>query len=175
MVFLGHIIEKITNQNYSNFVNKHVFAKLKIDVDYHVYRNGDGYAEGHKQNKSIYSNYEPLKLNEFLNPGYEGPAGDCYITPLNFAKYSQQYLLAIQNKGLFDKSSYDVMTKINKDNYAKGIKYDNDCIQHSGNWFNTASNFKLYPAKNIGFVICRNCAGFSVDEIVEKFEQLYCK
>jgi broad specificity phosphatase PhoE/CubicO group peptidase (beta-lactamase class C family) len=173
---LGCIIEKITKQNYSIFVNKHVFAKLNSDVDYHIYRNGNGYAEGHKIDKNVAnSKYEPLELTEHPNPTYEGPAGDCYITSQNFAKYAQQYLLATQNKGLFDKSVYKTMTETNKDNYAKGIKFENGCLSHSGGYYNILTQFRIYPAKNIGFVVCTNCYGFSFNEIVEKFEQMYCK
>jgi broad specificity phosphatase PhoE/CubicO group peptidase (beta-lactamase class C family) len=172
---LGCIIEKITKQNWSKFVDKHIFTKLNIDADYHTYRIGNGYAEGHKLSRTINPISEPLKLNEHINPAYEEPAGDCYITPLNFAKYAQQYLLATQNKGLFDKSSYDIMTKINKDNYAKGVKVENNVVYHPGSWFNTAALFRMYPSKNIGFVVCRNCVGFPFDEIIEKFEQVYCK
>lgn len=171
---LGHIVEKLSKMDYGQFIDKYVFDILNIKAKYKKYYLGRGFAEGHKIDMSLKNaKYEPLKKGEHINPGYEEPAGEIYINPLDFAKYAQQYLLAYKNRGIFDRKIYKLLTKNNKQNYGLGIKNFDKSIEHSGAYFCTKSQFKIYPKNNIGIVINVNCYTFNFREIVEKFEELF--
>lgn len=173
---LGHIVEKLTNMKYNDFIDKYVFELLGIEARHEKYHCGKGFADGHfKFWQFKNTDFKPLKKNQHYNPAFEHPAGCTFINPIDFAKYAQQYLINGKKSNLIDKSILNKMTKINKDGYAFGLDMrNNDVIKHKGGYFFTTCRFDIYTKKNIGFVVYTNCEFLRQTKgIRKKIEEIY--
>lgn len=172
---LGHIAEKYCKCDYMDMIDKYVFKPLNIKAEYRKYYIGEGYAEGHKIDRFLNdSQYEPLKEGEHINPTYEEPSGEIYINALDSAKYMQQYLLANKNeKGLFDKKTYDLQTTPIKNSYGLGLMNTEKTILHGGGYFYTSTFYVIYPKKDIGIIINCNTFGFPLNAVTNKFDELF--
>jgi CubicO group peptidase (beta-lactamase class C family) len=174
---LAGIVEKYTGEDYTNIVEKYIFKPLKIKANYKIYYTGDGYAEGHKYDGLIKNaEYKPLGKNEHVNPTYEEPSGEIYLSIGDSAKYLQEYLKASKNKSsIMTKSIYKNQINPFMENYGLGwINKNNEIITHSGGYFNTYTQYAIYLKKSLGIVININAnSGYIKYTINNKFEEIF--
>lgn len=158
---LGAIIEKLTKKHYAEIINEEIMIPLNIKADYEKLYYGKKYVNGHytllwdnfSKNKLI-----PLKKNQHINPLYESPSGETWITLEDCAKYCQEFLKALNNKKtILDKSILLESIKRQYDTYAYGWwNTSKNHIAHGGNFFHTTTHFHLVPEKKIGIVLFTN-------------------
>ena len=173
---MGAIVEKYIEQDYTSIIEKYIFEPLKIKANYKSYYTGDGYAEGHL-NKVILRNdeYRPLGKNEHVKWTYEEPSGELYLNIVDSSKYLQEYLKASKNDGLImTKSIYKNQTRAFLEKYGLGwTNTDNKKISHGGAWFETGTQYSIYPKKSLGIVININCYCSLLKIINNKFEEIF--
>lgn len=157
---LAGIVEKFIKKDYIYIIDKYICNPLKLKPDYKIYYTGEGYAEGHKYDPMILnSTFEPLKKKEHINPTYEEPSGEIYLSVSDSAKYLQEYLKAsLGQSSIMTKSIYNNQIKPCIDGYAFGlINHDNGKkITHSGAYFFTSTTYTIFPKKLIGIVMNYN-------------------
>lgn len=176
---LAGIVEKYTGQDYTNIIEKYICKPLKLKPDYKIYYTGNGYVEGHKYDSSIKNaEHKPLGKSEHVNPTYEEPAGEIYLSVGDSTKYLQEYLKASQNKSLImTKSIYENQIKGFMENYGLGWgnkNNSNEKISHNGSYFNMLTQYSLYPKKSLGIVINTNSLEYYVPmQINNKFEEIF--
>lgn len=175
---LAGIVEKFINMDYTYIINKYICEPLKIKPNYKLYYTGEGYAEGHKYDGAVRNaTFEPLKKNEHINPTYDEPAGEIYLSVIDSAKYLQEYLKASSGQSLIiTKSIYNNQIKpISSNGYAFGFwnNTNGEKITHGGSWFCTGTRYTILPKKSIGIVINCNNADFNTVYILNKFYEIF--
>ncbi|MAN28189.1 MULTISPECIES: serine hydrolase domain-containing protein [Mesonia] len=136
-VVLGLIIEKVSGENYYDYIRKHILkpshmeSTSEIQVDSIVKNKASGYTSQFGQNKN-------LKKNEYYLTK-ASPAGFYYSTVEDLFKFSK----ALRNHKLLTKETTDLMLEPKVKGYnthlGYGIDIDNrynqTIIGHSGGWY----------------------------------------
>ena len=136
-VVLGLIIEKVSSENYYDYVKKHILepsgmmSTSEIAVDSVVKNKASGYTSQFGQNKA-------LKKNEYYLTK-ASPAGFYYSTAQDLFKFSK----ALRNRKLLNEKTTDLMFEPKVKGYntqlGYGIDIDNrynqTIIGHSGGWY----------------------------------------
>lgn len=169
---LGKIIESVSNESYSNYIEKNILKPLEMN---HTSAN----IEETKENGLIkgYQNYFGIPI--LKEPNYptndeswiQVPAGFISSSASDLGKYLQMYL----NKGLniiseesIHKMFYDNIPQddIDRDYYGMGWVYTNyyskHVLTHSGLVENYTSKMFIIPEDNIGIVVLVNMNDYLV-------------
>ena len=181
---LGAILEKYTKKNYKQSIQEEIMKPLNIDADLEYLYYGKGYVNGHYsvwwdsflKEKNLTDKLIPLKKNQYVNPLGESPAGECWMSILDCAKYCQMYLkilgpnkLPQNEKNIIKPSTIKYLTKKTFEDYGYGwfINKRNH-VYHGGSYFHTRTQFHMIPEKNIGIALSCN-TNFSPRFIITEF------
>jgi CubicO group peptidase (beta-lactamase class C family) len=177
---LGAIIEKITKQHYSDIINNEIMKPLNIDANFEKLFYGKNYVNGHYSiwwDKKLKNKLTPLKKNQFINPFFESPAGETWMSILDCAKYCQSYLKTLnKQKSILKLSTVKYLTKKNFEDYGYGWFINNrNHIYHAGSYFHTTTHFHMIPEKNIGIVLSINTNFYHKWLIIKEFLKILDK
>lgn len=157
-VILGLIIEKVSGQNYYDFVKENIFKPAKmtntseLEIDSVVQNKASGYTTFFGESKI------PKKNEYYLTKA--SPAGFHYSTVEDLFKFSR----ALRNETLLKKTTAELMfepkVKGYNTNLGYGIDIDlryNQTIQgHSGGWFGVRGELMDFMKDNYTVVILSN-------------------
>jgi D-alanyl-D-alanine carboxypeptidase len=174
---LGAILEKLTKKNYGQVIDEEIMKPLNIDADFELLFYGKEYVNGHYNNwwdKANRNKLIPLKKNQFINPLFESPAGETWMSILDCAKYCQSFLKSLNNEeSILKSTTAEYLIKKTFENYGYGwfINKKNH-IYHGGSYFHTTTHFHLIPEKNIGIVLSVNTNFSGKWSIIKEFKRL---
>lgn len=157
-VILGLIIEKVSGQNYYNYVKENIFRPAEmtntseLEIDSVVQNKASGYTTFFGESKT------PKKNEYYLTKA--SPAGFHYSTIEDLFKFSK----ALRNGTLLKKTTVELMfepkVKGYNTNLGYGIDIDlryNQPIQgHSGGWFGVRGELMDFMKDNYTVVILSN-------------------
>ncbi|WP_037322365.1 serine hydrolase [Salegentibacter sp. Hel_I_6] len=157
-VVLGLIIEKVSGENYYDYIRKHILepsemiATSEIAVDSVVKNKASGYTSHFGQNKT-------LKKNEYYLTK-ASPAGFYYSTVGDLFKFSK----ALRNHKLLNNETTSLMLEPKVKGYnthlGYGIDIDNrynqTIIGHSGGWYGIHAELIDFTEDNYTVVILSN-------------------
>lgn len=158
-IVLGLIIEKVSNQNYFDFVKEHIYKPSKmINTDAYELDNAiPNLATGYTMSLE-----EPgqWKNNIFLNPTKGTPAGGGYSTVDDLLSFAN----ALQNNILLSKESATLYTsgkvKFREGMYGYGVEENtingHRIIGHTGGHDGIACELMIYPDLGYTVVILTN-------------------
>lgn len=168
---LGKIIEAVSGDSYSDYVEQHVFAPLQMHHSSATLENSkaDGLITGYRNYFGIPVAGEPDYPND--RPWSTVPAGYISSSAADMGKYLQMYL----NDGM------DIISKSNLDNmfyenvpqdeselnyYGMGWvlsnQFDKPILMHSGLVENYTSNMFILPESDVGIVVLINMNDYLV-------------
>lgn len=157
-VILGLIIEKVSGQNYYNYVKENIFKPAgmsntsELEIDSIVKNKASGYT-------SFFGESKTLKKNDYYLTK-ASPAGFHYSTVEDLFQFSK----ALRNATLLKKKTTELMlepkVKGYNTNLGYGIDVDlryNQTIQgHSGGWYGVHNELMHFTTDNYTIVILSN-------------------
>lgn len=180
---LGKIIEAITDDTFSNYINKHIFSELIMDNSFAITdMTSQKFAQGYK---SFFGMLLPCKTKIPDNDSWiQAPSGCLCASSIDMAKYlrfllsysgdDQQLLQLVENTGVqVDNSPAIEGVYGNSGIYGLGWISKNvngiDILYHTGKLSNYCSLSVLIPEKNIGVSVMCNMGDFLVaTNLIEK-------
>ncbi|WP_260858104.1 serine hydrolase [Bacillus sp. FJAT-22090] len=167
----GYIVEKITEQPFSNYVNEHIFGVLDMkDTSIHP---------SQEDNKSVALKRE--YIHGYLGNGdsefSRSPNDRIYIglypagSAIGTAEDAAKFIAALMPKKGKDSPLFESNTTLNKmlttsDHYDDGIArnahgfwhgmYAVDVLEHGGNTDSFSSNFTFSKEENLGVIVMTN-------------------
>ncbi len=157
-VILGLIIEKVSGQNYYDFVRDNIFIPIgmtnttELEIDSVVKNKATGYT-------TFFGESNILKRNDYYL-SKASPAGFHYSTIEDLFKFSK----ALRNSKLLKKETTELMFKPKVKGYNTSLGYGididlryNQTIQgHSGGWYGVHNELMDYMKDNYTVIIMSN-------------------
>jgi len=175
-IVLGHLIERITGQDYHSYVKENIFIPVDMkntdcyDVQYPIPNLAIGYTKSRSESGGYkYKTIEYMKMTKGC------PAGGGYSTVGDLIRFGE----ALFGNKLLNKKYTDLTTtgKVPVDDIWQGGKYcfgfleqiinGHRIIGHSGNFAGIRSTLKVYVDEGISIAILSN---FDRDQGAEELE-----
>ncbi len=167
-VLLGYLIEKVSGQTYSQFVEENIFKPLKMQDS------------GYDSNSAIIphraSGYTPDGIG-IRNTGYVDmtipfSAGALYSTTEDLVRWEQ----GLYGGKLLSAASLQKMTTPAKDNYAMGLTVSTENghrkFSHGGGIEGFNTSLAYYPDDKLAVVVLGNLNGGAPDQIAHQLGDL---
>ena len=181
-VVLGLIIEKLSGQNYFDYVREHIFKPADMD-------NTDSYEKGENvpnlaigymrmNDKGMPDPSAPLRENTSLLAAKASPAGGGYSTVEDMLKFS----LALRDNKLLSQKYKEILTTGKVEVAGADRKYaygfgDNvidgkHIVGHNGGGPGIGANFDMFPEIGFTAVILSNFSPPAMTPVVKKLRDL---
>ena len=174
MFMLGVVIEKVTGQDYFNYIHKHIYqpADMINSDSYEMDQPVSNLAIGYEPNRK---NLTGWNNNLYLHVLKGGPAGGGFSTVedlQNFALALTRYKLVGEN---FTKQLYSIKPNLHSPNYGYGFQVDgtinNRIIGHGGGFDGINSNLDIYLDRGYISIVMSNY-GHGAQAIKGKIREL---
>jgi CubicO group peptidase (beta-lactamase class C family) len=165
-VLLGYIIEKVTSQDYGNYVRNNIFGPLGM--------KDSGYDSHFEIIKKRANGYSPDGKNApYLDMTLPHAAGALYSTVDDMLIWDQ----ALTAGKLISKESYEKMFTPEKNNYAYGWVVNafggRKETAHGGGIHGFNTFFIRYPAERVAVVVFSNINGPHADRMGKDLGRMY--
>jgi CubicO group peptidase (beta-lactamase class C family) len=181
-VVLGLIIEKVSGQNYFDYVKEHIFKPAgMVNTDsYEQSANVANMAIGYMRmnDKGMPDPSLPLRENTAIRPAKGSPAGGGYSTLGDMLRFS----LALRGNKLLSKKYTDIVTTGKVEVAGPDRKYaygfgDNvidgkHIVGHNGGGPGVGANFDMFPEAGYTTVILTNFSPPAMMPVVKKVRDL---
>jgi len=157
-VILGLIIEKVSGQNYYDYLTKNIFIPAEmnntaaLEIDSIVTNKASGYTQHIKKDKTLIHNYYYLAK--------ASPAADYYSTIEDLFRFSK----SLRNYTLLNKETTELMfepkVKGYNTNLGYGIdvdlRYNQPILGHTGGWYGVRGELMDFMESGYTIVILSN-------------------
>jgi D-alanyl-D-alanine carboxypeptidase len=179
-MLLGAIIEKLTGQNYYDYVRENIFqpARMTATGFYDSAKQPDDVAIGYTKMDASGGRSEIEKENTELREIRGGPAGGGYSTVGDLLKFN----LALRDHKLLDEEHTRLITTgkveapgpIGKYAYGFGDKIfaGKHIVGHNGGFPGIAANFEMYPESGYTALILMNCDPPAMMPVIMKIREI---
>lgn len=171
-VLLGLIIEKVSGQNYYDYLQENIFDPLDmnrtkaLEIDGVNYNTADGYSIYQREDKSLAHNY-------YLLSKASGASG-YYSTAEDLFKFSK----ALRNYELLSKETTNLMLEPKVKGYNTYLGYGIDIdkryyesiIGHSGGWYGVRTEWMDFLDSGYTVVVLSNLDNNGKEEVAEFFK-----
>lgn len=167
-VLLGYLIEKLSGQNYSQFVEENIFKPLKMQDS------------GYDSNSAIIphraSGYTPdpegIRNTGYVDMTVPFSAGALYSTTEDLVRWEQ----GLYSGKVLSAASLQKMTTPAKDNYAMGLVVSTENghrkFSHGGSIEGFNTSLAYYPDDKLAVVVLGNVNGGAPDQIARQLGEV---
>jgi CubicO group peptidase (beta-lactamase class C family) len=161
-VLLAAIVERVSGQEFGQFLEDRLFAPLALRRTHH----GNAHEDSHRP----ISGYQPSGIDDvseqrLQSPAYTAGAGSLWSTASDLLAWSE----ALHSGALLTPSSYAQLTRVYGNGYGMGIsvfeRFGRNTLGHDGRIAGYASDLARYSDEAVSIVVLSNIESAARDHV----------
>ena len=161
-VLLAAIVERVSGQEFGQFLEARLFAPLALRRTHH--------GNAHEDNHRPISGYQPAGIDDVAqqhlqSPAYTAGAGSLWSTASDLLAWSE----ALHSGALLTRSSYAQLTRDYGHGYGMGIsvfeRFGRSTLGHDGRIAGYASDLARYSDEGVSIVVLSNIESAARDQV----------
>ncbi|WP_298369313.1 serine hydrolase domain-containing protein [uncultured Lutibacter sp.] len=173
---LASIIEKVTGESFSNFIEDNIFNPLEMKNSYVYNTENDSIIKNKLSGYRLYRGWRHLKINNTVNDAIVGDK-NVYTTSEDLFKWT----LGLNNGKLLSKESLDLMYSKGETISGKKIPYgfgfridpkDENIIYHHGKWNGFSTSLTQYKMEDLVIIVLEHTGYNSMTYLNNKIKKL---